>query len=149
MSHKFFTVEEADSLIGFLETTLERIKRNRQRFLWLQEEISILKVIVECGANTPENKPKGEGINEDTLQLEEKLQQFKAVEKEIEKGKAAITNTGCIIRDEDHGMIDFFSIQNNTVVYLCWRKGEDSVRYWHSIHDDFDSRQPLMNSPST
>jgi len=149
MSHKFFTVEEADSLIGFLETTLERIKRNRQRYLWLQEEISILKVIVGCGANTRENKPKGENVNGDTIELEDKLQQFKEVEKEIEKGKAAITDSGCIIRDEDKGMIDFFSIQNNTVVYLCWRKGEDSVRFWHSIHDDFDSRQPLLKSPST
>jgi hypothetical protein len=149
MSHKFFTVEEADSLIGFLETTLERIKRNRQSYLWLQEEIAILKVIVECGSNTRENKPKSETINRDALELEEKLRQFKSVEREIEKGKAAITNSGCIIRDEDHGMIDFFSIQNNTVVYLCWRKGEDSVRYWHSIHDDFDARQPLLKSPST
>ncbi len=149
MSHKFFTVEEADSLIGFLETTLERIKRNKQRFLWLQEEISILKVIVECGANTKENKPKGEGVNGYALELEEKLRQFIAVEREIEKGKTAITDSGCIIRDEDKGMIDFFSIQNNTVVYLCWRKGEESVRYWHSIHDDFESRQPLLKSPST
>jgi len=149
MSHKFFTVEEANILIGFLETALERIKRNKQRFLWLQEELSILKLIVECGANTRDNKSKDEGVNRDTLEFEEKMQQFKTVEKEIEKGKAAITETGCIIRDEDHGMIDFFSIQNNTVVYLCWKKGEESVRYWHSIHDDFDSRQLLTGSTST
>ena len=105
MSHKFFTVEEANALVGFLETALERIKRNRQRYLWLQEEISILKLIVECGANTQENKSKDEGVNRDTLELEEKLQQFKAVEKEIEKGKTAVTDAGCIIRDEDQGMI--------------------------------------------
>jgi hypothetical protein len=148
MSHKFFTVEEANALIGYLETTLERIKRNRQRYLWLQEEIAILKLIVGCGANTRENE-KEDKINPDALELEEKLAQFNSVEREIEKGKTAITDTGCIIRDEDKGMIDFFSIQNNTVVYLCWKKGEDSVRYWHSIHDDFDSRQPLIRSPST
>jgi hypothetical protein len=149
MSHKFFTVEEANALIGFLEATLERIKRNKQRFLWLQEEISILKLIVECGANTRESKSKDEQVNTDTLELEDKLNQMNAVQKEIEKGKIAITDSGCIIRDEDQGLIDFFSIQNNTVVYLCWKKGEDSVKYWHSIHDDFDSRQPLLRSPST
>ena len=148
MSHKFFTVEEANALIGFLEATIERIKRSKQKFLWLQEEISILKVIVECGANTRDSKSKGESINRDSLDLEEKLLQFRAVEREIEKGKAAISDKGCIIRDEDTGMIDFFSIQNNTVVYLCWKKGEEMVRYWHSIHDDFDSRQPLLKSPS-
>lgn len=140
MNPKFFTVEEANALIGFLENALERIKRNKQTYLWLQEETSILKLIVECGAD-PEN--------EDALQLEEKLRTLKNVEREIEKGKAAINRTGCIIRDEDKGLIDFFSIQNNTVVYLCWKKGEDAVLYWHSIHDDFEARQPLVRSPST
>jgi hypothetical protein len=144
MNPKFFTVEEANALIGFLETTLERIKRNKQRYLWLQEEISILRLIVECGANPKEH----EKVNPDAIELEEKLGQFKAVEKEIDKGKTAINETGCIIRDEDRGLIDFFSIQNNTVVSLCWKKGEDTVRFWHSIHDDFDSRQPLLRSPS-
>ena len=48
---KFFTVEEAEKLIGMLDTTFERIKRNKQQFLWLQEEISILKLVVECGAD--------------------------------------------------------------------------------------------------
>lgn len=148
MSHKFFTVEEAGALIGFLDTILERIRRNKQRFLWLQEEISILKLIVECGANTRENE-REEKVNPDAKELEEKLAQYNAVEKEIEIGKSAITDTGCIVRDEDQGLIDFFSVQNNTVVYLCWKKGEESVQYWHSIHDDFESRQPLIQSPST
>jgi len=148
MSHKFFTVEEAGALIGFLDVILERIRRNKQRFLWLQEEISILKLIVECGANTRENE-REEKVNPDAIELEEKLAQYNAVEKEIEKGKSAITDTGCIVRDEDQGLIDFFSVQNNTVVYLCWKKGEESVQYWHSIHDDFESRQPLIQSPST
>ncbi len=148
MSHKFFTVEEAGALIGFLDTILERIRRNKQRFLWLQEEISILKLIVGCGANTRENE-REEKVNPDAKELEEKLAQYNAVEKEIEKGKSAITDTGCIVRDEDQGLIDFFSVQNNTVVYLCWKKGEESVQYWHSIHDDFESRQPLIQSPST
>jgi len=137
MNPKFFTVDEANALIGFLESTLERIGRNRQKYLWLQEEISILKLIVECGAD-PDNA--------DAIELEDKRQDFKAVEKEIERAKAAINDTGCIIRDLEKGQIDFFSIQNNTVVYLCWKKGEDNVQYWHSIHDDFESRQRLLKS---
>jgi hypothetical protein len=148
MSHKFFTVEEANALVGFLEVSIERIRRNKQRFLWLQQEISILRLIVECGANTSDGRPKDEQVNPDAVALGEKLRQFEAVQREIDKGKSAIAHTGCIIRDEDKGLIDFYSIQNNTVVYLCWKKGEDSVRYWHSIHDDFETRQPLLRSPS-
>ncbi len=140
MNPKFFTVEEANALIGFLESTIERVARNRQRYLWLQEEISILRLIAECGADDN---------NTDAIDLDEKLQQLDAVECEMEKARAAISETGCILKDEERGLVDFFSIQNNTVVYLSWKKGEDVVKFWRSIREtDVSVRLPLEGSPS-
>ena len=141
MNPKFFTVEEANALIGFLENTLERIRRNRQRYLWLLEEVAILKLIVECGADQ---------VNRDSVELDEKSQEIRAVEAEIEKARGSVRDAGCVLKDEEKGMVDFFSIQNNTVVYLSWKKGEDSVRFWRSIRDaDTNVRRPLEGSPST
>ena len=141
MNPKFFTVEEANALIGFLENTLERIRRNRQRYLWLLEEVAILKLIVECGADQ---------ANRDSVELDEKSQEIRAVEAEIEKARGSVRDAGCVLKDEEKGMVDFFSIQNNTVVYLSWKKGEDSVRFWRSIRDaDTNVRRPLEGSPST
>ena len=128
-------------MIGFLETALDRIKRNRQRYLWLQEEISILRLIVECGTDDG---------NVDSVSLDDKVAQMEAVEREIEKAKAAIAETGCILKDEEKGMIDFFSIQNNTVVYLSWHKKEENVQFWRSIREtDATVRRPLTGSPRT
>jgi hypothetical protein len=141
MNPKFFTVEEANALIGFLENTLERIRRNRQRYLWLLEEVAILKLIVECGADE---------ANRDSVELDEKSQEIKVVEAEIEKARGSLRDAGCVLKDEEKGMVDFFSIQNNTVVYLSWKKGEDSVRFWRSIRDaDANVRRPLEGTPST
>jgi len=140
MNPKFFTVEEANALIGFLENSLERIRRNRQRYLWLLEEIAILKLIVECGADE---------VNRDSLDLEEKTHELKAVEAEIDKARGSVRDAGCILKDEEKGLVDFFSIQNNTVVYLSWKRGEDIVKFWRSIRDaDSNVRRPLEGSPS-
>jgi hypothetical protein len=140
MNPKFFTVDEATALIGFLENSLERIRRNRQRYLWLLEEVAILKLIVECGAD--------EG-NNDSVDLEDKTHELKTVEAEIEKARASIRDAGCILKDEERGLVDFFSIQSNTVVYLSWKKGEETVRFWRSIRDaDTNVRRPLEGSPS-
>jgi len=140
MNPKFFTVEEANALIGFLENALERIRRNRQRYLWLLEEVAILKLIVECGAD--------EG-NNDSVDLDDKTHELKSVEAEIEKARSSIRDSGCILKDEERGMVDFFSIQSNTVVYLSWKKGEETVRFWRSIRDaDTNVRRPLEGSPS-
>ncbi|UCH83628.1 MAG: DUF2203 domain-containing protein [Candidatus Latescibacterota bacterium] len=137
---KFFTVEEADQLIGMLETTLERIKRNKQEYLWLRGELAILELIVECGAD---------GNNPDAVELAKKTKRFKRLANSIEKDVASLEQSGCVLRDIDAGIVDFFSIQDGTVVFLCWKKGEDSVKHWHSIRDGFAGRQPLFRSPST
>jgi len=140
MNPKFFTVEEANALIGFLENSLERIRRNRQRYLWLLEEIAILKLIVECGADE---------ANRDSVELEEKSHELKAVEAEIEKARGSVRDAGCVLKDEEKGLVDFFSIQSNTVVYLSWKRGEDTVKFWRSIRDaDSNVRRPLEGSPS-
>lgn len=136
---KFFTIEEAENLIGLLETTLERIKRNKQQFLWLQEEISILELVVDCGAH--EN-------NADSISLVSKQKTFNKLSREIERDVIAIDALGCVLRDVDTGVIDFFSIQDGTVVFLCWKKGEDKIMYWHPIREGFSGRQELMRSPS-
>jgi hypothetical protein len=137
---KFFTVKEADQTIGLLETTLERIKRSKQEFLWLQGELAILELIVECGAD---------GNNPNAVELAQKTKRFKRIAKNIEKDVAALEATGCVLRDLDSGIVDFFSIQDGTVVFLCWKKGEESIEHWHSIRDGFGGRQPLDRSPST
>jgi len=137
---KFFTVEEADQMIGLLETTLERIKRNKQEFLWLQRELAILELIVECGAD---------GNNPDAVELAQKTKRLKRIAKYIEKDVATLEATGCVLRDLDSGIVDFFSIQDGTVVFLCWKKGEDSIRHWHSIRDGFAGRQPLSPAPGS
>jgi len=139
MKPKFFTVEEANALIGFLDTSLDRMRRNRQRYLWLLEEISILRVVVECGADDG---------NTDAVELADKMSQLEAVEREIERARATIAETGCILKDEDAGLIDFFSIQNNTVVYLSWKRSEETVKFWRSIREtDVKARRPLEGTP--
>jgi hypothetical protein len=126
MNPKFFTVEEANALIGFLENTLERIRRNRQRYLWLLEEVAILKLIVECGA---------ESGNRDSIELEEKTDELKAVEAEIEKARATVRDAGCILKDEERGMVDFLrpvglpgrrprSVIADATVWAIWDGGK-------------------------
>ncbi len=136
---KFFSIGEAEQLIGWLETTLDRIKRNKQQFLWLKEEIAVLEVVVECGATEK---------NPDSVELNIKKRKFTKLAREVERDVAAIQDAGCVLRDGDSGIVDFYSVQDGTLVFLCWKKGEDSIRYWHSTREGFGDRQPLVRSPS-
>lgn len=42
------------------------------------------------------------------------------------------------------GLVDFPSIIDGRVVFLCWRHGEAEISYWHDVDDGFAGRQPLF-----
>jgi hypothetical protein len=51
--------------------------------------------------------------------------------------------TGCVVKDLDTGLIDFPAILKNEEVYLCWRLGEDRIRFYHRQDEGFSGRKPI------
>ena len=54
-----------------------------------------------------------------------------------------ILETGCIVKDLDVGLLDFPAVINNQDVYLCWKLGEDRIRFYHRQDEGFAGRKPL------
>jgi hypothetical protein len=55
----------------------------------------------------------------------------------------AIQATGCVIKDLDVGLLDFPAVIDHQDVYLCWRLGEERIRFWHRRDEGFSGRKPL------
>jgi hypothetical protein len=47
------------------------------------------------------------------------------------------------VKDIDEGLVDFPALQNGETVLLCWKLGEDEIRYWHTLEGGFAGRRPL------
>jgi hypothetical protein len=54
-----------------------------------------------------------------------------------------IESTGCVVKDLDMGLLDFPARLNNEDIYLCWRLGEDRIRFYHRQDEGFAGRKPL------
>jgi hypothetical protein len=54
-----------------------------------------------------------------------------------------IMATGCIVKDLEMGLLDFPSVLNDEEVLLCWRLGEDRIRFYHGMNEGFAGRKPL------
>jgi hypothetical protein len=50
---------------------------------------------------------------------------------------------GCIVKDLDSGLVDFPSVIRDEEVYLCWRLGEDRIRFYHRQDEGFSGRKPI------
>jgi hypothetical protein len=64
----------------------------------------------------------------------------------VEQIKSALDRihaTGCVVKDLDSGLVDFPSMLKNEEVYLCWRLGEDRIRFYHRQDEGFSGRKPI------
>jgi hypothetical protein len=61
------------------------------------------------------------------------------LENEIER----LEDLGCVLKDMNTGLIDFPAVRLGTRVWLCWRLGEESVTFWHGLHEGFAGRKPV------
>jgi hypothetical protein len=52
-----------------------------------------------------------------------------------------IEQTGALVKDLDIGLIDFLSLYQGREVCLCWKLGEDRVRFWHGLEEGFRGRK--------
>ena len=47
------------------------------------------------------------------------------------------------MKDLDTGLVDFPTLFRGQEVYLCWKLGEPSIEYWHSVDQGFRGRKPI------
>jgi hypothetical protein len=58
-------------------------------------------------------------------------------------GVARIDALGLTLRDIEHGLVDFPALVSGRQIWLCWRRGEASVGWWHGLESGFADRRPL------
>ncbi len=69
--------------------------------------------------------------------------EFNRLTDSVKSSLERIEATGCVVKDIDVGLLDFPAIVNNEEVYLCWRVGEDRIRFYHRQDEGFAGRKPL------
>lgn len=66
-----------------------------------------------------------------------------SIEEELRDKLDRIHSTGCIVKDLDVGLLDFPARIDGEEVYLCWKLGEDRIRFYHSQSEGFAGRKPI------
>lgn len=82
--------------------------------------------------------------SEELAQIEEEL------EKDYDRLREFIvelTALGVEPKDGLIGLVDFPSLKDGRVVYLCWKLGEPAVEHWHELDDGFRGRQRIEPEP--
>ena len=132
---RLFTLEEANAVLPALQPVLEAL---RSAVLEAQRH----------QANLEQMQKVYPSANGHRAELETQIRLSKdALDELMVKIRALIAEAeglGCEVKDPSSGLIDFRSLRDGEVVYLCWRLGEgDHIEFWHTLTDGFAGRRPL------
>ena len=129
---KMFTIEEAARLLPQLTQWLTELRKERDLILASEVEIDALELVTE--------KKKG---SETSPALDRKVEEYTRRVDCFYSLIDKIQGTGCVLKDLETGLVDFYSLQNNRVVFLCWKLGEPAISSWHEVGGGYASRQGL------
>lgn len=134
-SIKIFTVKEVNELLPTVNLIFENAFHINQRIKSLTSDIENLVSI--WGKDVLE---KGHVDNEYYFWMvshrEESLQ-------ELIKKSSELQSLGCIVKDVDSGLIDFYCDKEGELIFLCWKYGEDKIKYWHTVDGGFKTRMSI------
>jgi hypothetical protein len=130
---KYFTAAEANAMLPYVGAIVRDITTLANDLRDRHERLTRLR--------------SAEGL--DAAHREE----LEQVEEEFERGQERMRGyqeelggLGVELKDFFMGLIDFPSLHEGRVVYLCWRQGEPEVGHWHELDEGFAGRRKLPPS---
>lgn len=122
---KTFTLDEANALVPQLAELLDEITTMRDQLISMGP--SLQPVVQHAGGNG------GSKAGSEYVLV---LQRFNA-------SLSFFQELGCELKDLDEGLVDFPSHRDGKLVYLCWKRGERQIEFWHDLESGFGGRQPI------
>jgi hypothetical protein len=129
---RVFTLEEANAAVLELRPVVERMVEHGRKLAAAQRDQR--ELVTRIAGNGGDMQPS------DLRELAETIQQeadaIAACAREIDAA-------GAQIKSLEDGLLDFPSRRDGEEVLLCWKLGEDEIRYWHGVDEGFAGRKPL------
>ena len=130
---KIFSLTEAERLRAQLEPMLIDAMESRRKMVEYEDTLSALSERIQRSGGLQVPLAKVGKLRMERNNLEE------AIREALER----IQSTGCIVKDLEVGLLDFPAHMNGEDVYLCWRLGEDRIRFYHRQDEGFTGRKPI------
>ncbi len=122
---QYYTPKEANKILPEIRNKVRLLIKLKNHIILLQEELA-------------------RAASSDSLQLyiEKKKELNKAIA-DLYRGIQELEDMNIIIKSLDQGLLDFPSKRFDEEVWLCWKLGEDEVKFWHGRDEGFAGRKPL------
>lgn len=129
---RHFSADEANAALAQVRPLVEQMVEHRRAHVAALEQQEVLEARI---------RGNGGGIPPAVLADANAVVEREA--RSLARTVDEIAEHGAEVKDLDEGLIDFPALHHGETVLLCWKLGEDEIRYWHRIEDGFAGRRPV------
>src|SRR5688572_6928279 len=123
MKVTLFSLEEANKAVVELKPELQRLAAMKREFDQLGARAELLSVALSGAA----------ADNPDASELERVTQRRDSLTEQMVRGVESVQTRGCLVKDIGRGLIDFYALSGDRLIFLCWQLGERTVGHWHTL----------------
>jgi hypothetical protein len=121
-----FTVDQANTILPKVKKRFDEILFCKNNVIDIQEELQNLS---DSNCSFEKFITKKQELNHAVTSLYSMIQKLE--------------DMGVMIKSVDEGLLDFPSIRYDEEIWLCWKYGENQVKFWHGKEEGFMGRKPI------
>lgn len=132
MAVKVFTVKEANAVLPAVQEAVRFVRDRAREIVQTQDALAVLSLLGARSAKSPEHRD----LRSRHRQLQELVAVYNAKLEELQ-------GIGCVVKDLNQGLVDFYAQHKDRLVFLCWKLGERRIAFWHDLEGGFARRRPI------
>lgn len=137
---KLFTVEQANAMLPLVRAITSDLKTLAHDVMQRRERLAAFR-----RRGPAKGKPADPYADELLLMQQNLAADGQRLQDYVEE----LRSLGLEPKGALEGLVDFPSLLDGRLVYLCWKLGEAEVTHWHELDAGFAGRQSLVAGVST
>ena len=135
MGPKIYTAREANGLIPDLDRLFDELDAIRAKMKRVKGKADVLEMLWGEEVQSEENP--------DSREYTHHNEELEKLRKDFEGVTQRIADLEAVPKSVEHGLVDFYGVIEGRLVFLCWKRGERSIEYYHHLEDGFKARQAI------
>jgi hypothetical protein len=132
---RLWTVDEANARIETLGELLDEMREWAARRSRVHLELKRLGDFWGAELDAPDHADH---------HLKERLEaESRNLSRRLDEAIASLRAEAIEVKELGDGLVDFYSVQDGELSFLCWRRGEPSVGFFHPLAGGFRNRRPI------
>jgi hypothetical protein len=132
---RIWTVEEANARLPTLGKLLDQLREWAMRLSEVHSELRRLSAFWGTEIDSPDHADH---------HLKERLEaEWKNLSRRLDESIDSLRAEAIEVKALDTGLVDFYSVEAGELVFLCWRREEPAVAFYHTLEGGFRNRRPI------